>query len=123
MKINLLPPAIIRYSDRLPEGVGGMAQGPLVTIHPKYEADEGIHAHELEHVRQWWVTLTLHALLYLFVRRYRLWAEARAYREQMRHVDRRGHRMTLDEAAACLANSRYRLDLSHEQAIAALMNL
>lgn len=123
MKINLLPLAIIRYSDRLPDGVGGMAQGPLVTIHPKYEADEGIHAHELEHVRQWWVTLTLHSLLYLFVRRYRLWAEAKAYRAQMRYVDRRGHRMTLDEAAVCLAHPRYRLGLTHGQAIEALMNV
>lgn len=122
MKFNAFPTAIIRYADPGP-GRGGKAQGPVITIAPKYRDDEGIHAHELEHVRQWWLTLTVHAWLYLFVRRYRLWAEARAYRVQMKYVDRNGHRLTLDEAADRLASPIYKFNLTHREAIAALMDV
>jgi hypothetical protein len=102
------------YTDKLPPDVGGCANGPVVRIRTKYRADTGIHAHEAEHVRQWWmgvligalaaltILLTptiwsawwplvalsgigLHPLAYLLLPRYRLWAEARAYRIQLKH--------------------------------------
>ncbi len=104
------------YTDDLPDGVGGEARGPVIRIRTKYRQDEGIHAHELEHVRQWWVTLGIHSLLYLVVRRYRLWAEVQAYREQMRHQDRHGGYLSLESAAARLANPRYRLGITIDQA-------
>lgn len=123
MKLSILPPALVYYTDALPDGVGGQAQGPFVRIKEKYRYDDGIHAHELEHVRQWWVTLTLHSFLYLFSRRYRLWAEAKAYRKQMRHVNSNGHRMTLDEAAEKLCKPRYKLNLSHGEAVGVLREI
>ncbi len=114
-------PHITVYTDRLPDGVGGCANGPLIRIRPKYREDVGIHEHELEHVRQWWITLGVHSLLYLLVRRYRLWAEVQAYRAQMEHRDRHGGYLTIEAAAARLANPRYRLGLTVDQAAAALL--
>lgn len=68
MMVNLIPPAIVIYTDDLPEGGGGQANGPVVRIRQKYQHDEGILRHELTHVWQWWLTLFLHSILYLMVR-------------------------------------------------------
>ena len=73
----------------------------------------------------WWEWLTYcavlggtaHELLYYFVRRYRMWGEAQAYREQMRHPDRNGNLLTLDGAAARLADEGlYHLGITVDQA-------
>jgi hypothetical protein len=50
-------PVPIFYTDRLPNGVGACVAwyAPIVHIRPKYRGDEGLHRHELEHVRQWWM--------------------------------------------------------------------
>ncbi|MDC7707736.1 hypothetical protein [Vogesella indigofera] len=32
------------YTDHLPDGVGGTANGPVVRILPRYPDDAGIHA-------------------------------------------------------------------------------
>jgi len=79
-------PALVMYSDQLPQPwQGGVTQGPVIRLRQKYMDDAGILAHELVHVRQWYRTLFVHPLLYLFSKRYRLAAEAEAYREQLRH--------------------------------------
>ena len=84
-KLSLLPPALILYTDSLPDGTGGATNGPVIRIRPKYKDDEGIYKHEELHVWQWWLTMGLHSVLYLFVREYRQWAEIAAYRRQMRY--------------------------------------
>ena len=87
-------PSVTFYTDRLPDGVGGDAHGPVVRIRPIYRNDVGIHQHEQTHVNQWWIVglvsaallalispvlsplgIGTHPLLYATVRRYRLWAE------------------------------------------------
>jgi Flp pilus assembly protein TadB len=103
-------PHIIRYTDKMPDNVGGYARWFYIAIRPKYKDDKGIHAHELEHVRQWWVLTivgaaliagachilghpyiyaalgtAIHPLLYKFVRPYRQWAEVQAFKEQLKH--------------------------------------
>jgi len=78
------PFAIVIYTERVPKDSAGVANGFVVRILPEYRDDKGLLVHELEHVRQWWMHgLTIHDLLYLFVRRYRLWAEVQAYRKQV----------------------------------------
>lgn len=107
-------PSLTIYTDNLPSDVGGCANAFVVRIRNKYRDDSGIHAHEAEHVRQWWMGVVigvlaalaissipsvwpaywplalsagcgLHPLAYLLFPRYRLWAEARAYRIQLKH--------------------------------------
>lgn len=132
------------YTDRLPADVGGCANGPVVRIRPRYRDDAGIHAHEAEHVRQWYMGVligvlaaltissipsqwsawwplaliagcALHPLAYLLLPRYRLWAEVRAYREQLRHYPDDRSRLF----AGFLA-SKYRLEITPGEALEAL---
>jgi hypothetical protein len=49
-------PAYIHYTDDMPAWMGGYARWFYVAIRPKYKDDKGIHSHELEHVKQWWIT-------------------------------------------------------------------
>lgn len=76
-------PAIIFYTDNLPEHSAGCANGPIVRIRPGHKEDKGIEAHELVHVRQWWRTMGLHSILYQCSPKYRLKSEIEAYREQI----------------------------------------
>jgi hypothetical protein len=73
------------YTKTLPPNVGGVAQGPIIRILEKYRGDVGIYKHELTHVKQWFLTLGIHSILYLFSRKYRLWSEVEAFREQSKH--------------------------------------
>lgn len=103
-------PHIIHYTDNLPEGFGGTANGPYIRIRAKYKDDKGLHAHELEHVKQWWIAtivgavllaavlhhyqqplwgavggISVHGWFYKLVPRYRLWAEVWAHKVQLEH--------------------------------------
>lgn len=106
---------MVIYSDRLvPAPHAGCTRGPMIFIRPAYRDDQGLLAHERVHVRQWlagilvaaalalalwlavpgWAVLAqsvavvglgLHPLVRLVSRRYRLWSEVEAYREQLKH--------------------------------------
>jgi hypothetical protein len=103
-------PHILFYTDNLPEGFGGTANGPYIRIHPKYKDDKGLHQHELEHVKQWWIativsavllaaglwhfqeplwgavgSIGTHGLLYKLIPAYRLWCEVQAHKVQMQY--------------------------------------
>ena len=136
-------PHLVIYTDRLPDGVAGAANGPLVRIRPAYRSDAGLHAHEYRHVQQWYhaaamtaamlaclamasglpwwqllpllpASLASHPLAYLLWPRYRLWAELEAYRVQMRYG------LSVDLASARLASPVYTLGLTRAQALALL---
>lgn len=61
----------------------GRAIGPLIFIRKDLKDDRGVYLHELEHVKQWFMTLSLHPLLYL-LRPYRQWSEMRAKLQEIR---------------------------------------
>lgn len=100
------------YTDKLPDNVAGRTNGFVIRIKPSYRDDAGLLAHELVHVKQWWVTLGLHSLLYLLSDRYKLWAEVQAYKEQAKHYadDRKPQ-------FAGFISSNYGLDVTPEQAL------
>jgi len=140
-------PSITLYTDNLPDNVGGCANACVVRIRTKYRADAGIHAHEAEHVRQWWMGVligmlvalalnilpapaicsvwwplalsagaALHPLAYLLLPRYRLWAEARAYRIQATHYPDDRSRLFAGFIA-----SRYGLEITPCETLNAIM--
>jgi hypothetical protein len=115
-------PVPIVYVAALGEGRGGETRGPVVRIASRYRdpLDEGLHQHELEHVRQFWRLPIVHSLLYATSKRYRLRSEAGAYRIQMRWPDGRGGALPLEEAAWYLA-TEYRLDVSVDEARRAIL--
>ena len=116
MKLNLLPPALIVYTDDLPDRVGGRANGPYVRIRPKYQTDAGLHKHELAHVEVFWLTLGLSGVLGALFKDFDIWNEARAYRVQTKHPDANGHYMTVAEAAERLADPHYGFGLATAEA-------
>lgn len=74
----------LEYTDNLPSAwMGGCASFWFIKIRPKYVNDQGLLAHELEHVRQWWWLLFLHPILYKYNRKYRLNCEVEAYKKQL----------------------------------------
>jgi hypothetical protein len=83
MFVYKLLPAFVFFTDNIPEGFGGMANGPVVRIRKKYEnTDEGILQHELTHVKQWYRTLGTLGLWYTFIESYRLKSEVECYKVQ-----------------------------------------
>lgn len=111
------------FTSNLPAGTNGQARGPVILIRKGYESDRGLLEHEKEHVWQSVSTLFIgHALLYLFVRRYRLWAEVKAYNVQRAYPDRHDKYLSLNDAAARLAGPKYKLNITIEQAKEYLQN-
>lgn len=128
---------LIKYADKLANGFGGTAQGPLIKILTKYKDDDGLLEHEKAHVRQWYAVLALglllsalltllvspsvwplfglapflHQLLYKLVRPYRRGCEVRAYRKQ---IASGGY--TSNEFAVTALVEKYDLELSVDEA-------
>lgn len=131
----------IKHTQKIVNGFGGTAQGPLIKILPKYKDDVGLIEHEKTHVRQWYAVLGLglllctlltllvspslwplygaapflHQLLYRFVRPYRRWCEVRAYRKQ---IETGGYTGT--EFAVTALVEKYDLRLGADEARALL---
>jgi len=57
--------ALIQYTNSVPAGFAGVTYGPWVRILPQYRDDAGLLAHELEHVKQFWIGV-LAALPWLY---------------------------------------------------------
>lgn len=114
MDFILMPPAIVVYVNSLPDLKGGITNGPVVRIVEKYRSDVGIRMHELEHVKQWWLSgilmsgqaillatlfnmqayllpmliplaWSVSSVLYLLFKPYRQWVELQAYAVQLQY--------------------------------------
>ena len=134
---------LIKCTSHLPDGFGGIAQGPLIKLLRKYQNDVGLIEHEKSHVRQWYAVMTLgllfwvvmvvqvspafwvgcgispflHQLLYRFARPYRRWSEVKAYRTQIATGDYRNN-----EFAVIALVEKYDLDLSVDEAKALIFS-
>ncbi len=97
------------WTDNMADWQDGVTWGPIVRIRPKCREDEGVYQHELIHVKQWFLTLTLHWFLYAF-RWYRLWSEVQAYKVQTQYG------MSLELAADHLAQY-YDLNITKDRAL------
>ncbi len=107
---------LLFYTNNVPSGSAGCANAFVIRIRPEYKDDEGILKHEAEHVRQWWCTLGVHSLLYLLVKPYRLYAEVRAYREQLKYPPATNHAEESRKLYAGFISNDYGLDISVEEA-------
>jgi len=75
----------LKHTDDMPKWKAGYSRAWFIRIRPIHKDDVGLLEHEIEHVRQWWVTLGISSIMYLLSKRYRLWAEVKAYKVQLRH--------------------------------------
>lgn len=103
---------LVFFIDRfVPQPHDGISWGPLIFIRPTARGDVGLLAHEQVHQRQFFRTLGLHPLFYKLSARYRLAAEAEAYREQLKYSGGDSERF-----AGFLA-TRYALSITHDEAL------
>ncbi len=114
--IKIFPYSLI-YSDVMPEEKGGYVSGLTVYIRPKYRDDIGILKHEEFHILQRYMTLGLHNCIKDLSKRYAIWVEVSAYREQLKWppatVALAYYR---DLYAGFIASSWYELDITKEEA-------
>ena len=104
---------MIVASNFVPRGFDAMAIWPLILIRPGVRDDAGVIEHELVHYReQAWIT-PVWVARYLLSRRFRLAAEARAYKRQIE-----GGSITRAGAAGMLL--KYRIGITYSQALDAL---
>lgn len=134
---------LLKFVTSLPDGFGGIAQGPFIKILSKYEGDIGLLDHEKTHVRQWHAALAIwlllcallslvvlpslwpvcglaplvHPVLYKLVRPYRQWCEVKAYRNQLATGG-----YSTDEFAVIALVEKYDLRLSADEAKALLLD-
>ena len=105
-------PVPVFYVKRL--FADGFSPLVFVLIKEKSRSDEALHQHELEHIKQAYrLALLPYAILYLLSKRYRLWAEVKAYRVQIKAG------LRLDSAAWYLSKN-YRLGITQDEAKAYL---
>lgn len=101
----------IIVTDRfIPKRFDAYTIGPLVLLRPNKRDDQGLIAHELEHVKQWWHN-PLMGLWYQFSKKSRYQYELAAYRAQLKISAGRDVHIF----AGYLA-SNYNLDVTVEQA-------
>jgi len=105
----------LKYTDSIPDWQGGYARAWFIRIRPKYRDDIGILEHEKIHVKQFWRTFGLYGLLYLCIKKYRLWSELKAYREQLKYPPANGSDEYRRDYARAIATN-YGLDVSEEEA-------
>ena len=100
---------IVIYTNLLPERKAGLTIGPVILIQRRYKGDAGLLAHEKEHARQFWTSLGMSLILYPLSRRYRLWAESRAFAKQVNGSN-------IDDLAEKMARDSYRLGITKTDA-------
>ena len=144
--MRFLFPAIVFYTDKLPEGTGGCANAFIVRIRPKYrDTDEGIHEHELYHVKSFfaetfislivlaalsflilpdppwtWAALPFclcaHSIIYL-IPKFRELEETAAYKTQLRYPPAIDDRAYYSSLYAKFISEDYGLKISQEEAL------
>lgn len=99
----------------IPSRFAGSTYGPFVFIRPTKREDAGLLAHELTHVKQFWHN-PLFGLFYLLSKKSRFKYEAEAYRVQLAYYPDRL------EALATILATKYKLDITVDEARAALLS-
>jgi len=130
-------PHIVKYTDKVLQGESGLF---VIYLNPAKRGDEGLLAHEYEHVKQWYlclaiglllalgvylllsnltaslficaVSISLKGILYTYVKPFRQWAEVKAFRAQIKVTDGE-HQEFFSNA---LVNN-YKLSISYGKAL------
>ena len=91
----------------------GKSFGLFIVIDPKHKDNMPLLAHELNHCKQFWATLGLHALAYKFIKRYRYNSEVGCYRVQLNARDDQGvERARVATVFARFIATRYNLNIN-----------
>ena len=95
--------------------VGGYSFLWFIRLRPKYINDQGILEHEKKHVEQFWRLPIISGWLYRLSKKYRLWAEVQAYREQLKYLPAIGSIEKYRQMFAIFISTRYKLKISNSE--------
>lgn len=115
MKWDIKFPALVFYVAKIKDDFAGKTNAFVVRIKETYKDDKGLLAHEIVHVKQWFLTLGLHSLLYRFSKSYRYLAEIKAYRKQLTYVQG-NEKSDVALIFAKFISTRYNLNVTKEEA-------
>jgi hypothetical protein len=135
-------PFFTKYTDKVAVGDSFLA---VIRINPKYKDNAGLHAHEYQHIKQWYSAtfssfvlyiiaasflpplgvavhvaslvscLYVNGTLYKISSKYRLVMEVAAYAEQIKHAEPEKKIIEIDYYSASIAEE-YSLNISYEKA-------
>jgi len=121
---------LVKYTDKV-QGAYKIKMLPFIRMNSKYKNDIGLHQHEYEHIKQYfmlgipvsvvvfllsnWLFALIalavsHDLMYTLVKKYRQWSEVSAFKKQLKHGG------SINVAAERLS-SDYDLGITKEEAI------
>lgn len=113
----------VRYTENIPEGFDGIARLWFIRIRPERRGDEGLLAHEREHVRQFWTFSLFHCLAYGRLAWYTKWCEVGAYRKQLMYPPANEDHSKYTDLYAWFISTKYGLDVTKEEAIRSLSSI
>ncbi len=119
--IKIFPYRLI-YDDAMPEEKGGTTGGLTVRIRPKYRDDIGILKHEEFHILQRYMTLGLHNCIKDLSKRYAIWVEVSAYREQLKWPPATVAVAFYRKIYAGFIANKYGLDITEDEAYDRLLS-
>jgi DNA-directed RNA polymerase subunit K/omega len=135
-------PFFTKYTDKVAAGDSFLA---VIRINPKYKDNAGLHAHEYQHIKQWYTAtfsafvlyiisasllpplgvavhaaalvscLYVNGALYKLSSKYRLAMEVAAYAEQIKHAKPEKKIIEIDYYSTAISE-QYNLSISYEQA-------
>jgi hypothetical protein len=118
--IKMLPfPHILHVVDTITgvKTINGQAKGVYIQVEKSAYNFDAVYHHELEHVKQFYITFGLHGLFYLLSKKYRLWSEVQAYKQSIKHG------VSVKDASVGLCNNDvYNLNITFEEAKELLCN-
>jgi len=110
-------PAVVIKTRLMQKRCRARTNAFVVRIHPtEIEELEYVTQHELQHVKQWYKTLSTHGWLYLLSKKYRLWAEVTAHKAGMKNVSKEQQKIKNEEFAELMIEE-YEFKLTKKEAL------
>lgn len=115
-------PILVFFIKDNPDKFAGRSYGPVILIQKKYKDDRGLIKHELNHSKQWYVTLSLYSWFYKFNTKVRYLSEVNCYRVQLEaYTDISAkEKIRLKNLFASFISTRYNIPVSITEAKKAL---
>lgn len=105
---------LVFYTDLIPQRFTGYTFAFIILLRPSVKGDIALLEHEKVHVNQFWRTLGLNGIFYLFSKKKRMEYELEAYLKQLEFEKNKD--LAKQTFAKYLSNN-YNLNLTYEDAL------
>lgn len=105
---------LVFYTDLIPQRFTGYTFAFIILLRPSVKGDVALLEHEKVHVNQFWRTLGLNGLFYLFSKNKRLQYELEAYKKQLEFET---NKSLAKKVFANYLSTNYNLNITYEDAL------